>query len=416
MLLSFLAGATWRPEPKRPDDARRLATWLDSHPADWTGAASLTEAAMDSNLPSRFELWRAAHEDAELLAPRRDTARTSFIRSGFFHWYELDDRQKKAVLDDAMPLLRDPQNFRVMAPAIWRLTRDFSFLRRASGNNYVSAAILRDIAATNGLFAEYRTLRDESMRQRESELIAKMHDNETLDPTEYVPSDCTTDDQPLLQAVLDYEHDHPIDKHPDDSAGAEHLIDYAIRHNLQPLDGIEFLSRDTSSVEPPFRARLAIAAGDVKRANLVEIGAGADDTPQWSDYYAERATYEQAHGDHDLALAYAHRASVARKQRLDWNGRCGETICTSARREIVLDQPRMTYSITLASASADDVPPYVEIYVDEARVGEGPLAAEQTFTPPPLAAGEHRIVVRVMNPFTRNLGQRKARIVRETLI
>jgi len=413
MVLSFIAGATWRPESKQPDDAKTLAAWMDSHPSDWNGAAALTEAALDSDLPSRFELWTAAHKHAEMLAPRRENARTSFIRSGFFHWYELDDKQKLAVLNTATPLLRDAQNFRLMAPSIWRLTRDFNFLRRAAGNDYTSSAILRDIASTNGLFAEYRTLRDEALHERTSELIEKMRTDPTLDPTSYVPNDCITDDQPLLEAILEYEHDHPIDKHPADSAGAERLIDYAIRHNLQPLDGIAFLAHDAGSVAPPFRARLAVALGDIKLANIIETSTGADQTQPWADYYAERATYEMAHGDRDLTMAYIHRANASRSERLNWMGRCGEDICTSARKEIVFDQPRTSYSIALASATTEDVAPYVEIYVDEARIAEGVLATEQTFTTEPLTAGVHRIVVRVMNPFTRNLGQRKVRIVRE---
>ena len=412
MVLSLIAGASWRREPKRPDDAKPLADWMESHPADWSAAAALTEAALDSDLSSRFQLWHAAHKHAEMLAPRRENARTSFIRSGFFHWYELDDKQKLTVLSDVTPLLRDPANFRVMAPSIWRLTRDFNFLRRAAGNDYTSTAILRDIAATNGFFGEYRTLRDEALRQRTAQLVEKMHEDLTLDPTSYVPNDCITDDEPLLLAILEYEHDHPIDKQPADSAGAERLIDYAIRHNLQPLDGIAFLARDAASVAAPFRARLAVALGDIKRANLTETGT-ADETPQWADYYSERATYEMTHGDRDLMTAYAHRANASRKERLSWLGRCGENICTSARKEIVLDQPSTPYAISLASASIEDVSPYVEIYVDEARIGEGPLATEETFTTAPLTAGVHRVVVRVMNPFTRNLGQRKVRIVRE---
>ena len=53
MVLSLIAGAMWRPAPKQPDDAKQLAAWMDEHPADWVGAANLTEASLDSDLPSR---------------------------------------------------------------------------------------------------------------------------------------------------------------------------------------------------------------------------------------------------------------------------------------------------------------------------------------------------------------------------
>lgn len=416
MVLSLIAGATWRAEPKRPTDAKELAAWMESHPADWEGAAALTEAAPDSDLPRRFELWQAAHEDALTLAPLRDSSKASFIRSGFFHWYELDDAQKHAVLREVAPMLRDEQYFRGLAPAIWRLTHDLAFLKEAAGNNYTSTALLRDIAATNGLFADYRDLRDEALRQRTAALVARMRDDATLDPTEFVPVVCTTEDQPLLQAILEYAHDHPIDKHPADSDAAQSLIDFAIRHRLQPLDGIEFLAHDATAVTPPFRARLAIAIGDQKRADLIETGAGADDAPQWSDYYTERAAYELAHGNRDVASAYAHRANVSRKQRLEWSGRCSDAICTSARKDIEIDNGGKSYSLSLTAVASDDVAPYVEIYVDEARVAEGTVGTEETFSTPTLSAGVHRVLVRVVNPFTRNLAARKVKVLRESLL
>ena len=78
------------------------------------------------------------------------------------------------------------------------------------------------------------------------------------------------------------------------------------------------------------------------------------------------------------------------------------------------DAPRV-YTISLARTASDDVPPYVEVYVDDARIGEAPIAAEETFSSGALPPGVHRISVRVVNPFTRTLGQRRVRIVRDSL-
>lgn len=410
MLLSLSAALNWRPEPHAPDDAKALAAWLASHPADGAAATALTENALDADSAQRFQLWRVAHRHAQSLDPLRPDARIALLRSAFFHWGELDERDRKMVLAEAEPLLRNAQTFGSMAPPLWRLTHDFAFLRRGAGNTYPSLIVLRDIAATNGLFDEYRKLRDEVNRAR---VIAFKARKSETDPTDDLPRAWTTDDQPFVDAFLADVHENPIDKRPSNPLGTEALIDYAVRHGVGPLDGLEFVARDSGSVSAPARARLAIALGDAKRADLVETGAGADAAPIWTDYYRERAAYERAHGDAAGAASYLAREAATRKSPADWIGRCGEEICTSARRTITIHEPR-AYSITLARVASDEVAPYVELYADDARFGEGPIATEETFETPVLNAGEHRIDVRVVNPFTRNLAQRRVKVLRES--
>jgi hypothetical protein len=394
-----------------PDDPKALAAWFANHPADWVAAGNLTESALDIDTPSRVEAWRRAHQHAEMLAPLRPNARAAFVRAGFFHWDELSDADKRAVLAEAVPILRDPQTFYVMAPAIWKLTHDFAYLRDAAGGEYESIARLRDIAATNGLFDDYRSLREQTMRAREADFAARA---DIVDPIGFVRIDCNTSDEPLLESILARLHEHLLDKHPSNTSAVDRLIDFAIRHHLQPLDGLEFAVHDPSSASPAQRARLAIALGDIKRANQIETGS-VESSPAWTDYFDERAAYERAHGDAAQANAYALRANTNRAKAPVWSGRCvNDDLCTSAQREIVIDAPRV-YTITLARTAGDGVPPYVEAYVDDARIGEAPIAAEATFTSGVLAAGSHRVSVRLVNPFTRSLGQRRVRVLRESL-
>jgi hypothetical protein len=394
-----------------PDDPKALAAWFANHPADWVAAGNLTESALDISVPSNVDAWRRAHEHAEMLAPQRPNARAAFVRAGFFHWYELSDADKRAVLAEAVPILHDPRTFQVMAPAIWKLTHDFAYLRNAAGGEYESIARLRDIAANNGRFDDYRSLRDEAVKRREAQFAAN---SDGIDPISFVRIDCSTADEPLIESILADLHEHLLDRHPSNTGAVDRLIDFAIRHQLQPLDGLEFAVRDASSASPAQRARLAIALGDIKRANLIETGS-VESSPAWTDYFDERAAYERAHGDAAQANAYALRANANRARTPGWSGRCAnDDICTSARREIVADAPRV-YMITLARTAGDDVPPYVEVYVDDARIGDTPVAAEATFTSAVLAPGAHRVSVRVVNPFTRTLGQRRVRVLRELL-
>jgi hypothetical protein len=350
-----------------------------------------------------------------MLAPGRPNARTAFVRAGFFHWYELTDRDKQAVLAEARPILRDPATFQSLAPAVWQLTHDFGYLRRANGGDYSSLLLLRDLAATRGFFDDYRGLRDAAVRRLATDFATKAAAATAFDPIDFVRLDSNTADQPLLERILDELHDHPLDKHPSNPVAVNRLIDYAIRHGLQPLDGLEFIVREFGSATAPARARLAVALGDIKRANLIETAAGVDTDPEWYDYFVERAAYERAHGEAAVGLSYAARANATRAKVLLWVGQCsGDQICTSAHRSVYADSPRR-YSITIARMAGDDVPPYVEVYVDDARIGEGPIEGEQTFNSDTLAAGMHRVHVRVVNPFTRNLAQRRVRVLREVL-
>ncbi|HYU24190.1 MAG TPA: hypothetical protein VEO74_03225, partial [Thermoanaerobaculia bacterium] len=67
-------------------------------------------------------------------------------------------------------------------------------------------------------------------------------------------------------------------------------------------------------------------------------------------------------------------------------------------------------SIAIETVKSDEVPPYVEIYLDDARLAEGDVPASRTFAIP-ATKGVHRLEVRVVNPQTRNLAPRIVRVV-----
>ena len=212
--------------------------------------------------------------------------------------------------------------------------------------------------------------------------------------------DCTKEDEPLVQQVLDELHRRPLDVQPS-AEGADRLVDCAITHHLEPLDGLSAIVREQGWASDATRARLALHLDDLHHAELIEASSPDVGKPSWSDYYAERGLET--------------RAAAARVSLLQWRGLCSANeVCTRARKEIVLASPR-ALSITFARDGGDEVPPYVEIYVDDNRIAEGEVANERTFELGNGAAGVHRIMVRVANPFTRNLVQRKLRIQAENL-
>src|SRR2546430_52960 len=147
--------------PPLPDDPIALARRLRAHPADWRAASALTEHALDAPVANRFALWHAAHDLAQLLAPRRDAPRMELVRAAFFHWQELSPADRRAALDTVAPLLRDPGTFYRMARPLFELTGDLAMLRRWNPGSGDALVYLRNLAAMNGRFEDYRELRGE---------------------------------------------------------------------------------------------------------------------------------------------------------------------------------------------------------------------------------------------------------------
>jgi len=393
-----------------PSDRAGMAAWIAGHPADWVTATAISEAALDMPLQSRQVLWQATYDQARYLAPNRVHPRIGFVRAALFHWYELDRQQRRIVLQSVAPMLRDPKTFRELAVPLLKHTNDFPFLRRNAPATEEAAGGLRDLAATYGLFPEYRTLRAEVHRRRLTELQDKRATAPPPELIRLVPLSLDDDDRPLVQEVLDELHRRPLDEDPVNPHIVDGLIDFVIRHHMQPLDGIDIFVRDEHTALPANRARLALRLGNPDKAREIESLAMPASSDEWTQYFSERAAYERAHGD---AAAAIDAAKVTAAGAPPWRDLCGLEICTHARKQVDTAGPARG-SITLGLVAADDVLPYVEIYLDSARVAEGTVMGEETFAVPIPAAGLHLVQIELINPFTRNRERRRVRIVHES--
>ena len=384
----------------RPQELDQLGSWIADRPADWLAASLLSDRALDSELPRRLELWRAAYAHASRLAPRRTNPAAAFTRGGLFHWYELAPPDRAAVLRAAAPLLRDQTLFLRMYRPLWELTGDFAYLRRNAPDTERALVALRDLAVMNGRFDDYRELRAVLPSKR---LEIFQQRRATMTPPELIallPQNITKPYEPLVRGVLEELQHRPLDAGNAASTRdrAEKLIAYALRHDIRPLDGLEALI-ETPSMRASLRARLAIALGHDRKASAIEL-AGAMRDPEWEPYFLERAAFEEARGDRALAAHYRLRA-VADDGASQWRGLCGTNeVCTSATR--VVDGP---LTIDVQNAQSDEVPPYVEVYVDDALVDEGAVEERRRFN-----AGKGRVELRVVNPLTRNRFQRRVRL------
>jgi hypothetical protein len=368
----YLAVRPSAEEPPLPDDPLALARRVRTHPADWRAAGALSEHALDARVPQRVALWHAANGIAMRLAPIRQAPRMQLARAAFFHWTQLNDADRRAALETIAPLLRDEETFSRMAKPLFDLTGDLGLLRRWNPGTARSLELLRNLAVTNGRFDDYRALRAEVVRQRTREFEASLPH---LAPDDIVgalpPLPYSTDDEPMLRAALAELHRRPLTEDPHYTASLDAVIDYALRHRLGPLDGIDAVVHMPQAVDPRTRQRLA-----------------------------------EATGLHDAVLDV--RGGPPPEPRGVWRG-LGENGRLSGMAAIDRDLGGPA-SIVVEPVKSDEVPPYVEVYVDDARVAEGGVAAPRTFALP-AAAGVHRIVVAVMNPLTRNAEQRAVRIV-----
>jgi hypothetical protein len=405
---------------------------LQQHPADWVAASIITEYALDSRSPQRFALWRGAHNYAHGLAPWRANPEIGFVRSGLFHWYELPPADRSAVIAAATPLLRDAGAFGELYAPLFQLTGNMALLRRTNPGTLNALTQLEELAATYGMYDDYRSLREEARRKRLEDFALT---RTTLLPTELataLPEHLEVADDPLLLAVLDEAHRRPLEGPP--ARSIDGLIDFAIRHDLGPLDGFEAVVAEQSV--PDFtRARLALRLERTDQATEIEQRTPAIGV-DWQQYHIERAEFDSARHDHRASSIQLMKAMLAGRSAevlaaswhidhdslaadeltrrfgslSEWQGLCGTDLCTSATARIYALSP-VSVSLVLEAVQSDERPPYVELFLDDRRAAEAPVDGKTELRIDIPTSGLHRVALRLANPRTRNMMQRRVRIV-----
>jgi hypothetical protein len=359
-----------------PSGATALASRLSRHPTDWEAATLLTEGSLDSPSDKRVLLWRAAYDHASRLAPDRPGPASSFARAAFFHWQELSPKDRQDALNAYAPLLDDPSRFARMAQPLFELTGDLSMLERARPRTADSTGLLISLALRNGLFADYRKLRSDLQRDRVDDFAAHAHDSSPADLIARFPDPpYRADSEPLIVALLEELHRRPLDEAPGKAALVDALVDYALRHNLEPLDGLDLIAQTHGSASDDIRVRLARKLGLNDLAARIALGMMNPRPPAVVDS--------------------------------GWQGLCGKDVCYTASRNI-----DATHAIALKveTVQTDNVPAYAEVYVDDALRGEGEVGVRRDFVLPVGNPGPHRVEVVLANPVTRNGDTRKLRI------
>jgi len=415
--------------------------FIDPHPrenpADERALEQICEQALDSNSPSRFAVWHAAHEQLVRLDPNRPSAAAPFVRSGFFHWYELSDADRHSVMLAIEPLLRDEAFFGRMALPLFQLTGDFTILRRANPGSESAMSELMSMAVTNGHFEDYRLFREQLRRRRLTTFESTRNSATPAALIALVPLPATTADQPLLQGILQQLHVRPVDDAHLDTRRLGALLDYALDHDLRPLDGLDAVVHIANAVSDPQRARLALRLGQLDRAADIETESPDVDRHPWHRYYVERAVAEMQRHEALHALQYLQKAgdgadtlaATEQIQRMagntseaaavhgtllahanavqQWLGLCGTDVCDHASG--TLWSEGAPFALKLAAVQSDNVPPYAEVYADDALAAEGAVSPSLPMRTA-LLRGLHRIDIRLANPLTRNAIHRRIRI------
>jgi hypothetical protein len=359
-----------------PAGATALASRLERHPTDWEAATLLTEVSLDSPSPRRVLLWRAAYDHASRLAPERPGPASSFARAAFFHWQELSAKDRQDALSAYAPLLADDSRFARMAQPLFELTGDLSMLERARPRTEEAAGILASLALRNGLFDDYRKLRADLHRERFEAFAAHAHSDSPADLIAHFPDPpYRADSEPLIAALLNELHRRPLDEVPGKPAVIDGVVDYALRHNIEPLDGLELITHRPGAASDTTRIKLARKLGENDVAAQIEFGS-----------------------------ADPRRVPVVES---DWQGLCGSDVCYRGWRTI---DATHAVAVRVETVQTDNVPAYAEVYVDDVRRAEGEVGSKRDFIVPAGNPGTHRIEVVLANPVTRNGDARRLRI------
>lgn len=363
-------------------DARALAERMAWHPTDWDAASALTEVALDTPVSKRIVLWRAAYEDASMLAPESSDPANAFARAAFFHWTELSAKDQRDALAAFSPLLRDPAMFGRMAKPIFELTGNLSMLRRSHPTTEYSVEMLISLALANGFFADYRALRGELERQRIDDFAARRH---TATPEELIVGfpgpPYHTDAEPLITALLEELHRRPLDDNPNRPAVIDAIVDYSLRHGIGPLDGLEVITRKPGAASVATRLTLARRLGLTKLARQIETASNDPRQVQVLDS--------------------------------EWQGLCEKDVCYHAWRTIEAEH---AVALRMETVQTDNVPAYVEIYLDDVLRAEGEVGPQRDFIVPVGNSGVHRVEIVLADPMTRNRFPRRLHIASITTL
>ena len=368
----------WTPMPADP---KAVAARIAKHPADWRAASALAEGSLDMREGDRVALWRAAYRHGSLLALDRPEPRNAFARAAFFHWGEISPQDQRNALTAFEPLLRDPSVFVRMAKPLYELTGDLSMLVAAHPPDQSAITTLISLAVPNGFFADYRNLRGELQRRRVEDFAKSRRSATPEELIEHFPDPpYRADSEPLIAALLDELHRRPLTDDPHNPPVTEALIDYALRHDLGPLDGLEVITRKPGAASISMRARLA------RKLGLT-----------------------------DLALQIETQADprTVSPNKAEWQGLCQTDICYRGWRTIEADHG---VAMTIATVQTDSVPAYVEIYLDDVLRAEGEVGAKRDFVIPVGNRGTHRVEVVLANPMTRNRFPRRVHVASITVL
>jgi hypothetical protein len=406
LLLLFLFNLDLTRNSRRPDDVDGLTKWLANHPADWLAASAIADRALDSALPlpRRVAVWRSSYLLASYLAPLRPNPTIGFVRGGLFHWYELGAADRQAILQAAEPLLHDPANFTAMHRPLWELTRDLGYLRRSAPKSTNALLMLRELAVASGDFAEYRQLRASLRDARMNDFRRKQSTATVAELIDILPRPITDSDEPLVHAILE-----EIDRRPFDAqtmgGRVEDVAVFALNHDVKPLTALAPLIDTVGHLNNPTRARLALALGDRNAAMRVELTTAVSNAAEWIPYHLERAAFEERNGQPALAKLYRTRASVPdAPQENVWTNMCAGDVCSSVFRN-----HNGPLQFRASVTQSDEIPPYLEVYLDDVLVAEGEVRDGKTFSVDAVP-GSHRTEVRLVNRLMRNGIQRRVRL------
>lgn len=408
-------------------------------PADRHLYRRISEIALDLPIERRLELWRASHRMTRHLAPAWPTIQSGFIRGGLLHWPELSPEDRQWVKSEAGRLIEEPEMFQAHWRAIWMATEDIDLFRAHAPKDAATGLVLVRLAMSRGEFDAYRDLREDLPERRERDLQNAASSEEVLRHLVSLEQSATT--RRLMEADLRYLEDaRPYGKTVDETQ-LRRFVNYALDAGLQPLRGLTEIAFQEHLLDPPLRARLALALGALSLADRIERFGVASGATGWTRYRADRALFEarrenllEAHAqlsrirdeDRENVEVLVARLAVIRAEGkaaeiqsltrtlLDrygpaslsrrWTQLCGRELCRGRTTATLFAPEPMTLEIPVRLVETDRVAPWIEIAGNGRVLAEGPVTGDRGFRAPIDEGGLIQLEIRLLNPTARMWG------------
>lgn len=425
-------------------DQTSLRVAIENAPSDREVLSQIAEQAFETDA-GQEPRWRLAALTLRKVAPGWLPGKVRVLRSGLFHWPELSAEGRTILREEAEVLLRQPEYFRELSTPLYRLTGDMKFILLNSPLDAAEYNRLVKLSLSGGKFDDYRMLRQGAPFHFEKilEQLERLESGGDEIVRNLLAMPLSDEMVPVARSYLNVLKARSPSGGRLDSEALGRFVEWAKREQVGPLAPLYVAASQDPEMPPAILARVALAAGQQRDARLIYARAGATRSADWYQFQLDLAESSLREADLSSAraalavLSYSEletlralsiRERVATRaaenalatglanDRLTrfgphtasnrWAGLCErQLICNrSTALELSTSDP-VAVSVTLVPEIRSGPAAWVELRDNDEVIAESRLGGETSLVAT-VPAGNHNLVIEVMNPMT-GTGERR---------